>query len=314
MAMAAPRLFLVDVFAQSPLAGNPLAVVVSDTALADATMQAIAAEMNFSETTFVPRTARADGAFPVRMFTPAQEVDFAGHPILGTAWVVRRNVLRASAPEIRLALNVGVVPVTFEGKGHSEVAWFEAPPVTLGARLPPSFVARALGLGARDVEMRPPVQVARSGTPATLVPVRSLDALRRARLDLARLGPLVSQGAPKLAYLFCREAEGTGNHVTARFFFVANGVREDPATGNGAAFLGAYLLEHGVMGPGPLDLRIEQGTDVGRPSLVRLRAHRAQGRVVTSVGGGVLPVARGVLEPGVHRPVTVASPRSGRVR
>lgn len=313
--MAAPRLFLVDVFAQAPLAGNPLAVVVSDDVLDERLMQSLAAEINFSETTFVQRQPEGGGAYRVRMYTPAHEVDFAGHPILGTAWVLRRHVARrGDSGPLRLALNVGVVPVAFEGVGKSLAAWFTAPDVRLGARHPAAAMARALGLHARDIDERFPVQVASAGTGALIVPMRSLAALRRAKLDLGRLAPLVGAGAPSLTYLFSTETADAANQVAARFFFEANGVREDPATGNGAAFLGAYLLKHRLLGPGPLDLRIEQGADLGRPSLVRLRAHRAQGRAVISVGGGVLPVARGTLEPRVHRRATVASPRRARVR
>lgn len=294
--MAAPRLFLVDVFAQAPLAGNPLAVVVADDVLPEPLMQALAAEINFSETTFVQRQPSAGGAYRVRMFTPAREVDFAGHPILGTAWVLHRHVARrGTAGPIALALNVGVVPVTFEGRGSALTAWFTAPPVRLGAHFPAAAMARALGLKASDVDQRFPVQVAGAGTRALLVPLRSLEALRRARLDLAKLEALVAEGAPSLAYVFCPDARNPGNHLTARFFFEANGVREDPATGNGAAFLGAYLMKHRLLGPGPFDLRIEQGADVGRPSLVRLRARRESGRQIVSVGGGVLPVAQGSL-------------------
>ncbi len=297
--MRSPRLFLVDVFAQSALTGNPLAVVVSDAPIAEPLMQSLAAEINFSETTFVQRRPSAGAAYRVRMFTPAREVDFAGHPILGTAWVLRRHVAKPrGGSSMRLALNGGVVPVSFEGRGKALTTWFTAPPIRLGARFPPATVARALGVLASDIDRRFPVQVAGAGTRALLVPLRSLEALRRARLDLNRLAPLIAAGAPSLAYLFCADARCAGNHLTARFFFEANGVREDPATGNGAAFLGAYLMKHRLLGSGPLDLRIEQGADVGRPSLVRLRAGREAGRLTVSVGGAVLSVAQGRLSLG----------------
>jgi trans-2,3-dihydro-3-hydroxyanthranilate isomerase len=125
---------------------------------------------------------------------------------------------------------------------------------------------------------------------------------------------MVAAGARPLTYLFCTETADAANQVAVRFFFEAHGVREDPATGNGAAFLGAYLLTHRLLGPGPLDLRIEQGADVGRPSLVRLRARREGRRLVVSVGGAVLPVARGTLAPGVHGRAMAASPLSRPVR
>ena len=298
--MRAPRLFLVDVFAQSPLEGNPLAVVVCDKELDESRMQALAFEVNFSETTFVSSRPGADGAYRVRMFTPAREVDFAGHPILGTAWVLRRYVAKPDrSTPVRLALNRGVVPVTFEGHAGALTAWFQSPPIRLGARFPAAATAKALGLRAREIDDGFPVQVASAGTRALMVPLRSLESLQRARLDASQLAPLVAAGAPALAYLFCPAARTAGNQLTARFFFDANGVREDPATGNGAAFLGAYLMKHGMLGPGPLDLRIEQGIQVGRPSLVRMRAGTSDGRLAVSVGGQVLEVAKGAIASGV---------------
>lgn len=292
----APEFHIVDVFAERAYAGNPLAVVVGDEGLADADRQAIAAEINYSETTFVARGREADGGWRVRLFTPAREIDFAGHPILGTAAVIRDLLAGAQAGPVRLNLRVGQVTVTFEADaGGGELAWFRAPEVTLGAQCPRSRIAPALGLAAEDIDDRAPVRMAGAGTTAMIVPLRSLAALERARLDLAAYAPLAREGFPPLTYLFCVETHAPGNDLCARFFFEAHGVREDPATGNGAAFLGAYLLEHRLLGDGPLDLRIEQGHAVRRPSLVRLRARLIDGQRAIDVGGGVIATVRGHL-------------------
>jgi len=292
------RLLIVDVFCAQRYAGNPLAVVIADDgALSAATMQLIAAEMNFSETTFVAPTPQADGSHRVRIYTPAREIAFAGHPILGTAWVVRHHVgPKASAP-VRLQLQVGAVPVHFEGDDDgTEVAWFVAPPRVLGARIAADAMARALGLAAHDIDgALGPVQQVSSGTSACIVPLRSLDALQRARLDLDAFAPLAAQGLPPLVYVFCREAREPGHDLSARFFFEAHGVREDPATGNGAAFLGEYLLEHGSLGRGDLSLRIGQGHELRRPSLVRVRARTVNGVREVQVGGGVVATVEGQL-------------------
>ena len=134
-----------------------------------------------------------------------------------------------------------------------------------------------------------------AGTSLIIVPLRSLEALRRSKLDLDPFAPLAAAGFPPLVYVFCRQTRHPENDLCARFFFEAHGVREDPATGNGAAFLGAYLLEHRFFPKADLSLRIEQGYEVRRPSLVMLRAQMADGSRQVSVGGRVIPTVQGEL-------------------
>ena len=296
MKSAAPRLHIVDVFAERPYTGNQLAVVVGGDHLADETMLQLAAETNYSETTFVSSTPDPDGAYGVRIFTPAREIAFAGHPILGTAWVVRHHLAPEVAGTVRLKLQVGQVPVTFDSsEADGEVLWFLSPPVTLGPTCTRERIATALGLLPNDIEIEAPVQQLSAGTSAVIVPLRGLDGLRRSRLDLAAYSALASEGFPPLVYLFCSETHHHGNDLCARFFFDAQGVREDPATGNGAAFLGAYLLEHEFFPKENLSLRIEQGYEMHRPSLVRLRAQMLNGTREVRVGGKVIPIFRGEL-------------------
>jgi len=272
-----------------------MAVVTHADGLADDDMQAIAAEMNFSETTFVGSVANSDGSHRVRIFTPAREIAFAGHPILGTAWVIRKEAKSAIASVV-LDLKVGPVPVTFErDASDQEACWFAAPPVTLGPTCAPEPIAAALGLAPSDIDPAGPVRQCGAGTSAMIVPLRSLSALRKCSLDLGIYEALAAQGFPPLVYVFCRETRDPRNDLSARFFFEAHGVREDPATGNGAAFLGAYLMHHRLLGNDDLSLRIEQGHEVRRPSLVRLRARVADNAPQVSVGGGVVPTVHGEL-------------------
>lgn len=292
----ARQFYIVDVFAERPYAGNQLAVVVGADDLSDETMQQIAAETNYSETAFVGSTPEHDQGYRVRIFTPAREIAFAGHPILGTAWVVRHHVMQAASDPVRLNLAVGQVPVSFESSaGGSEAAWFLAPPVLLGATCAAERIATALGIPPEDIETRAPVQQLSTGVSAMIVPLRSLKALRRSRLDLEAFAPLASEGFPPLVYLFCSETHHRENDLCARFFFDAHGVREDPATGNGAAFLGAYLLEHRFFPGSDLSLRIEQGYEIRRPSLVMLRARTVGRSREVRVGGQVVPTVRGEL-------------------
>ena len=287
---------IVDVFAERPYSGNQLAVVTDTDDLASEIMQQIAAEMNFSETTFVSSVPEADGGYRVRIFTPAREIAFAGHPILGTAWVIRQHLARDTSGPLRLNLAVGPVPVSVERSAEGvETAWFQAPPVELGATCAREPVAAALGISPDDIDTGSPVQQMTAGISAMIVPLRSLDALRRCKLDLDAFVPLAAQGFPPLVYLFCRQTRDPRNDLCARFFFEAHGVREDPATGNGAAFLGAYLLAHRVFPESSLSLRIEQGHAMNRPSLIMLRAQSPAGSPEVSVGGHVIPIMKGEL-------------------
>ncbi len=292
----ARRFYIVDVFAQRPFAGNPLAVVVGAEDMPDETMQQIAAETNYSETTFVGCAPEPDQGYRVRIFTPAREIAFAGHPILGTAWVVRHHVAPGASEPVRLNLAMGQVSVTFEPSADGrEVAWFVAPPILLGATCARERIAVALGVSPEDIETKAPVQELSAGTSALIVPLRSLDALRQSRLDLEAFAPLAAEGFPPLIYLFCSETHHRENDLCARFFFEAHGVREDPATGNGAAFLGAYLLEHRFFPGSNLSLRIEQGFEIRRPSLVLLRARTVGEAPEVRVGGQVIPTVQGEL-------------------
>ncbi len=290
------RFYVVDVFAERPYSGNQLAVVVAAETLSDETMLQIAAETNYSETTFINSEPEADGGYRVRIFTPAREIAFAGHPILGTAWIIRQHVATDSSAMVRLNLSVGQVPVSFEPSAEGgEVVWFLAPQMSLGATCVPEQVAAALGISPEDIDHAYPIQQFIAGISAIVVPLRSLDALKRSRLNLEAFSPLAKQGLSPLVYLFCRETHHPENDLCARFFFEAHGVREDPATGNGAAFLGAYLLQYGVISAPDLFLRIEQGYEVRRPSLVMLRARVSGNAAEVLVGGYVIPTIQGQL-------------------
>jgi trans-2,3-dihydro-3-hydroxyanthranilate isomerase len=290
------RFYLVDVFAERPYSGNQLAVITGAEALTDETMQQLAAEMNYSDTTFVTSAPEHDGGYRVRIFTPAREIPFAGHPILGTAWVIRHHLEPQASGAVRLNLAVGQVSVTFESTDHGrEVLWFLAPPVLLGSTCARERIAMAVGVSPEDIDAGGPVQWVSAGVSAMIVPLRSLDALRRSKLDLAAFAPLAHEGFPPLVYLFCRATHHPENDLCARFFFEAHGVREDPATGNGAAFLGAYLLEHRLLAGSELSLRIEQGYEIRRPSQVMLHARMVNGSREIRVGGCVVPIVQGEL-------------------
>src|SRR3569832_660958 len=287
---------IVVVFVVCFFVGNQLAVVTHADDFSEETMQQIANEMKLSETTLIYTAPERDGGHRVRIFTPAREIALAGHPILGTAWVIREQIAPGTSAPVRLNLAVGQVPVTFElAADEPETAWFQAPEVTPGATCDREPVATALGISPDDIDTASPIQQMTAGISAMIVPLRSLDALRRCKLDLDAFAPLARQGFPSLEYLFCRETHHACKDLSVRFIFEAHGGREVPATGYGAAFLGAYLLEHPIL-PGPsLSLRIEQGYEMNRPSLVKLRAGTSDGTPEISVGGRVIPIIKGDL-------------------
>jgi trans-2,3-dihydro-3-hydroxyanthranilate isomerase len=292
------ELRVVDVFADQRYEGNPLAVVLDAVGLGNNDMQAIARETNLSETTFVCGR-EPNGSYRVRIFTPAEELPFAGHPTLGTASVLR-GILEAEEGDVSrivLALGVGEVPVDFEGEGNAATAWFTAPPMELEGFPDPLRLAEAVGLSPDDFADDAPPRAVRGGPAFTFIALRSRAALERSRLDMQAFQPFADQGYAGAVYLFTRETVQEKNDLCARVFFDANGAREDPATGSATAFLGAYLLEYPqLVGEGPLDLRIEQGISMQRPSLLRLRARiDASGDRVIRVGGQVVPVIRGEL-------------------
>jgi trans-2,3-dihydro-3-hydroxyanthranilate isomerase len=279
---------LFDVFAESVYAGNALAVVHGGADLDTGTLQKIAREMNLSETTFVLRASARNGAFDVRIFTPGRELAYAGHPTLGTAFAIRARG-RTDGTSLALRLGIGVVPVRFDAAG---LAWLTAPPAGFAPGPAPALVAAALGLPADALDPRLPLETATTGEPQLIVPLRDEAALRAIVLSQLGYRRLRDTGGPACLYAFVRSGPGA---LAARMFAPDAGVPEDPATGSAAGWLAAYLARHRVLGAGDFEARVEQGREMGRPSLLHLRARGSGAALEISVGGRVIPVARGEL-------------------
>jgi len=281
--------YIVDVFAEEKYAGNQLAIVRGGAGLPDEGLQKMALEMNYSETAFVLSEEETEGGYDVRIFTPGDEVPFAGHPTLGTAYVIQHEILTSPVESVTLKLKAGEIPVTF-----GEVLWMRQLPPTFGAILDPALFTRTLNLETADLDDRSPVQVVSTGLPALIVPLRDLDALRRCKADWERYTEVVGPG--KNLYVFCPESHDDGpGDLSARMFANDLGVPEDPATGSAAGCLAAYLLEYSYLGTDAVDVRVEQGYEIGRPSLLYLQAERDGEKIIVNVGGKVQMVARGEL-------------------
>jgi trans-2,3-dihydro-3-hydroxyanthranilate isomerase len=281
---------VVDVFAERRLAGNPLTVVLDAAGLSTQEMQALAREANHSETTFVLSRTPVGGAWPVRIFTPAIELPFAGHPTLGTAAVLR--AIHGPGAPLDLDLKVGRIPVRAEG----DVLWMRQPAPAFHGEADRAAMANLLGLAPADLDPRLPAEVVSCGVPFHIVPLASLDAAGRAQLDLPRYLATLGSGQAKAVLVFAPGAVDPAARFHVRCFTGAFGIPEDPATGGANGPLAAYLAKHKVAGTGAVDLAVEQGVEMGRPSRLHLRAKPgADGSLEVHVGGRVVPVARGTF-------------------
>jgi len=286
--------FIVDVFAEGKYRGNQLAVVNVREPLSSAQMQAIASEFHFSETTFIVSEKPRNGGYDVRIFTPKSEVPFAGHPTLGTAWVIRNEIARSAAGEVLLNLRVGQIPVAFS-KSKSGLAWMRQNPPVFGKKIAPSVVAGALGLPAASVDGRFPVEEVSTGLPFVIAPLKTLKAVQNAMVDQKRFAALVKDLDAKSVLVFCRETVDRLCDLHVRVFAGYYGVPEDPATGSGNGCLAGYLSKHRYSGGPELNTMVEQGIEIGRPSRLYLKANETKAGITVQVGGKVVLAARGEL-------------------
>jgi trans-2,3-dihydro-3-hydroxyanthranilate isomerase len=289
--------WLCDVFTDRPLAGNQLAVFADAGRLSTERMQAIAREMNLSETTFVVRRDEAEEreqGVTVRIFTVQEELPFAGHPTLGTASMIREylpsQVQTAGGREtVTLNLKAGRVPVRFES--GSRFGEMTQPDPSFGALHEPRAVAKALGLTVEELAPSMPIQTASTGLPFVIVPLASVDVLSRLSVPMVLAEEYLRDKDAKFFYCIAREStDAKGSEWRARMQFY-NG--EDPATGSAAGCAISYLVRHGFVAS-EAKVHLRQGVEMGRPSDLFLRAHR-EGEKVSEirVGGSTVPVAKG---------------------
>jgi trans-2,3-dihydro-3-hydroxyanthranilate isomerase len=282
-----------DVFTAKPFEGNPLAVFPDATGLNDDQMQAIAREMNLSETTFILPRAQAiekERGVRVRIFTVQEELPFAGHPTLGTAFALRG---KTGANEIRLELNVGTVPVRFEDPS-GEPAFGEMTQIEpiFGIIHDRAKIAEVTGIPIDDIAPDVPVQTISTGVPFTVLPLRDLAAARRLRIDQTRSTEYLNASGGKFFFCVTRETVDRSARLHARMLFY-NG--EDPATGSASGCAAAWMVAHNIAQPDERVI-IEQGVEMKRPSRIFVRASRSDDRVVNvRVGGNVVEVLRGEL-------------------
>ncbi len=287
------RYHVVDVFTRQPLEGNPLAVFPDGSGLDDATMQRIARELNLSETVFVLPSREVDCAARLRIFTPAREMPFAGHPTVGASFVLlAEDIVPKSTEQFTLEEAIGPIPVRLEG-ADPPLIWLTTPPIHFGDMAEPSLCAEILGLDVSDLIHIPP-QVVSAGNPAVFVALKDKEAVDRSWLDSSGIKALKERHPePGFAFVFTPTADGAYSRMFAPEF----GVVEDPATGSATGPLAAYMLKHGlVSGSAGTRFISEQGTKMGRRSLLHVQLNGESGSQSIEVGGYVTPLVQATMQ------------------
>jgi trans-2,3-dihydro-3-hydroxyanthranilate isomerase len=286
--------YIVDVFAESKYAGNQLAVFLGEDVkhLSDAEMLQIAREINYSETTFITSTEMENDGYNVRIFTPKKELPFAGHPTLGTAYIIQKAMLQQPIEKVILNLKVGQIPVTFIGESEP-VLWMKQNAPIFDKKLTAEQVAPVLNLELHEIDHDYPIQEVSTGVPFIIVPLKTHKALKKAKVNVDKLFALVENTDAKCILIFCPETYHPENQLSVRMFAHYLGIPEDPATGSANGCLAGYLAEYHYFGDDQVNVRVEQGYEIDRASLLLLKSEKKDGIIDVCVGGKVVMVAKG---------------------
>ena len=290
------KFYIVDVFAESKYAGNQLAVFTGDRVaeLSDTEMLQIAREINYSETTFILSNEMKNGGYDVRIFTPKKELPFAGHPTLGTAYIIQQEIIRSQVEQVNLNLAVGQIPVTFNYIDEAtDVLWMRQKAPTFHQKFEPENIASVLNLEVDEIDLTYPIQEVSTGVPFIIVPLKTHSSLKKAKVNLDKYFELVKNLEAQEILIFCPETYNQDNDLSVRVFADSLGIPEDPATGSANGCLAGYLVEYSYSGKTSVNVRVEQGYEIGRPSLLLLKSQRNQAEIEVFVGGKVVMVAKG---------------------
>lgn len=294
---------IVDVFTDKMFGGNPLAVVLDGRGVTDQEMQALAREMNLSETTFVLSPDDPANNFRVRIFTPGRELPMAGHPTIGTSFVLAREKMVPTDGDtvtIRLEEKVGVIPVRLEMKnGAPDKIWMTQLRPTIGPAFPNvDAVAEILGIDKAGIRSELPIEVVSCGMPFLFVPIRDLATMRRLKFNRDFCYRALGSLGVSEVFAFAMEVENAGSTVHSRMFAPELGVPEDPATGGASGPLGCYLVRHGLVPAKPTATIVsEQGIEMGRPSFIHIEVTQEADEITSvKVGGQTVFVGGGEIE------------------
>jgi trans-2,3-dihydro-3-hydroxyanthranilate isomerase len=285
---------ILDVFATGKYTGNQLAVCLNAGDLTDVQMQQIAREINFSETTFVTSTEPVNGGYNTRIFTPTTELPFAGHPTLGTAFAIQQEIIKNPVERVNLNYQVGQIPVDLNYlDGEVDILWMHQQQPMFYDAVDVEMLAAVIGLDPTDIDSRYSIEPVTTGLPFIIVPLKTVAAVSQAKLNLDLYAQSVANLPAQAILVFCPETIDPNRQLHVRVFTECFGIPEDPATGSANGCLAAYLAKYQYFGSPNIDITVEQGIEMGRSSLLYLRATYTPTHCPVSIGGRVINIAKG---------------------
>ncbi|MBN1115913.1 MAG: PhzF family phenazine biosynthesis protein [Bacteroidales bacterium] len=287
--MRSLKYYILDVFNTKKYSGNQLAVFTEAKGITGEEMQQIAREINFSETTFITGYDIQNKEIDVRIFTPGSEVPFAGHPTLGTASIANKVFFDSKAEQLTLNLKAGKIPVDI----GDEILWMLQIQPIFDTGYSTTDIASVLNLETTDIDDKFPAQVVTTGLPFIIVPLKSLDALKKAHVDSKLTKAILNKSRVKEIMVFTNECYNSGDNIAARVFVQEMGIPEDAATGSANGCLVAYLLKNNYLNSNTFSISVAQGYEIGRPSRLYLKGNYFENNYTIRVGGTVDLVAEG---------------------
>lgn len=286
------KYYIVDVFCKDKFSGNQLAVVFAPENISDNEMQKIANEFHFSETTFIFPKKSDEESYRVRIFTPNNEVPFAGHPTLGTAYIIR-NEFENSANKILLNLKVGTIPVTFDD--NENIQWMKQVEPIFNTKHNAKDIAEIINLSEDDIDNRFPIQGVSTGLEFLIIPLKGLNRVKQASVSMDKYKEYFKTTSEMLLFIFSPETYKNDNNINCRMFADTLGIPEDPATGSANGCLAAYLSKYKYFGTENINIKVEQGYEINRQSILYLKTSVENNNYNIEVGGRVIKVAEGNL-------------------
>jgi len=283
------KFYILDVFGKESYSGNQLATFLDFGTLSKKEMQKIASEINFSETTFITSNLLTDNGYSVRIFTPKSEIAFAGHPTLGTTYILKKYIDKTEKNHIILNLPVGQIPVTIE----NDEFWMTQKQPEFGQELSKSLLSKVTGLEINEIDDHFPILEVSTGLPFTIIPIKTLKSLKIAKIDQTEYERFITQTQAKGILVFCNEAREEGQSLSSRVFVNYLGIPEDPATGSATGCLAGYLLKTGYLKTTAIDISVGQGYEIERPSNLKIKARLIENLYEIKIGGKVHELAEG---------------------